>query len=371
MMFRGVSMKGAICYEYNKPLVLEELILDPPGKGEVKLRIAACAICHSDIHSLKGEHGSPPLPAIGGHEVAAYVEELGEDVSYVQKGDLVVATLVPTGCGHCHYCRLGKSHQCLNNQIFLATPGRYVTTKGQRLTQFAGAVAGFVEYTTVPEINIVKVPQDFAVDRAALLGCGVISGYGAVVNRARVSSGQSVLVMGAGGVGLNAIQGAVQCGAYPIIAADVLDSKLDTARQFGATHTLNVKKEPDPIDRLQELTYGLGADYVIIAVAGLDVLRQGFLMSAVDGMTIIIGHGHDEHLTAFNPVEFMRGRRLTGSAMGASEPRRDIPRLIELYRAGRFKLDELISGHYSLDQINEAIKSMESGEAIRNVIMFQ
>lgn len=364
-------MKGAVTYEFNKPMVLEALNLAPPAKGEVKLRIAACAICHSDLHSHKGEHGSPPLPAIGGHEIAAYVEELGEDVTYVQKGDYVVASLVPTGCGYCHYCRMGKSHQCLNHHIFLAAPGKYTNSKGQRLTQFAGAVAGFVEYTVVPEINIIKVPKDLPADRAALLGCGVISGYGAVVNRAKVRNGESVLVMGVGGVGLNAIQGAVQCGAYPIIAADILDSKLETAKTFGATHTLNVKKEADPIKALRDMTYGLGADYVFLAVAGLDILRQGFLMSAVDGMTVIIGHGHGETLATFNPVEFMRGKRLTGSAMGATEPRRDIPRLIELYRAGRFKLDELISGHYSFDQINEAMDSLARGEAIRNVIMFE
>ncbi len=363
-------MKGAVLYEYNQPLVLEDLQLDPPGRGEVKLRVAACAICHSDVHSFRGEHGSPPLPAIGGHEIAACVEEVGEGCDYVRKGDLVVASLVPTGCGYCYNCRRGKSHQCLNHHISLYAPGRYTNSKGQRLTQFAGAVAGFVEYTTVPEINVVKVPADLPIDRACLLACGVISGFGAVVNRARVKSGESVLVMGAGGVGLNAIQGAVQSGAYPIIAADVRDSKLENARRFGATHTVNVKDEKDPVKAVQDLTYGLGADYVIIAVAGLDILRQGFLMSAADGMTVVVGHGHDERLSAFNPVEFMRGKRLTGSAMGATEPRRDIPRLIELYRAGRLKLDELVSGHYPFDKINEAVADMEKGEAIRNVIMF-
>ena len=227
-------MKAAVLYEFKQPLVIEEVTLDPPGQGEVLLRNVACAICHSDIHSFKGEHGSPPLPAVGGHEIAAYVEEAGEGVDYVKKGDYVVASLVPTGCGECYYCRRGKSHQCLNHPISLYAPGRYTTAKGQRLTQFAGAVAGFAEYTTVPAINIVKVPEDLPPDRAGLLGCGVISGYGAVVNRAKVRTGESVLVMGAGGVGLNAVQGAVASGAYPIIAVDVLDGKLATAREFGA-----------------------------------------------------------------------------------------------------------------------------------------
>jgi len=363
-------MKAAICYEFGKPMAIEDVTLDPPGKGEVMVRIAATAICHSDIHSLKGEHGSPPLPAVGGHEIAGFVEEVGEGVDYVRPGDSVIACIVPAGCGHCYYCRIGLSNQCMNNRIVLAAPGRYVNRNGQRLTQFGGVVAGFAEYTTVPEVNVVKVPEGIPVDRAALLGCGVISGFGAVVNRAKVRANSSVLVMGTGGVGLNAIQGALYSGAYPIIAVDVLDSKLEAAKSFGATHTINAARESDPVEKALELTCGRGADYVIVAVAGIDILRQGFLMSAVDGMTVVIGHGHGEQLSAFGPTDFMRGRMLTGSAMGATRPRIDIPRLIELYRAGRLKLDELVSGHYSLDEINEAVASMERGEAIRNVIMF-
>ncbi len=363
-------MKAAILYEFGKPLVLEEVTLDPPGKGEVKVRMAATAICHSDIHSFKGEHGSPPLPAVGGHEIAGYVEEVGEDVHSVECGDLVVACIVPVGCGRCYYCSIGLSNQCQNHKIFLAREGRYLNKDGQRLTQFAGPVAGFVEYTTVPEQNVIPISHDMPIDRAALLGCGVISGFGAVVNRAKVKPNSSVLVMGAGGVGLNAIQGAVFSGAYPIIAVDILGSKLEAARLFGATHTINVSEEYDPVKKAWELTYGRGADCVIVAVAGIDILRQGFMMSSVEGTTVVIGHGHGEQLSAFTPTDFMMGRKLTGSAMGATRPRLDIPRLIELYKCGRLKLDELVSGHYPFNHINEAIASMEKGEAIRNVIMF-
>ncbi len=363
-------MKAAVTREFGKPQYIEEVTLDPLQKGEVRVKVQACAICHSDIHSFRGEHGSPPLPAIGGHEVCGIVEEVGSDVTYVQKGDSVVATLAPAGCGKCYYCSIGLSNMCTVNHIFLAAPGKYTTKDGKRPTQFAGAVAGFVEYTNVPEPNVVKVPKDMPVDRACLLGCGVISGFGAVVNRLKAQPGKSLLVMGAGGVGLNAIQGGVYSGCYPIIAVDVLDNKLEQARTFGATHTINVKKEADPIKKAREITFGRGADYVIIAVAGLPILRQGFMMSAVDGTTCVIGHGHGEHLTDFAPVEFMSGRHMTGSAMGAARTRLDIPWLVELYQNGRYKLDELVSGHYSLDQINEAIASMERGEAIRNVIMF-
>jgi S-(hydroxymethyl)glutathione dehydrogenase/alcohol dehydrogenase len=363
-------MKAAICYEFNKPLVIEEVTLDPPGKGEVKVRLAATAICHSDIHAIKGEHGNLPLPAIAGHEISGYVEETGDDVTYVKPGDPVVASIIPEGCGQCYYCRIGLSNQCTTNRLYLYGKGKYTNKKGQRLSQYAGAVAGFAEYATIPEVNLVKIPADLPMDRACLLACGVISGFGAVVNRTKVTVNSSVAVIGCGGVGLNVMQGAVFSGAYPIIAVDVRDSKLETAKVFGATHTVNAKKEKDPIKKVHELTYGRGADYVFVAVAGIEILRQGFMMSARDGTTVVIGHGHGEQLSAFTPTDFMGGKKLTGSAMGAVRLRIDVPRLIELYKIGRLKLDELVSGHYPFEKINEALASSEKGEVIRNVIMF-
>jgi S-(hydroxymethyl)glutathione dehydrogenase/alcohol dehydrogenase len=363
-------MKAAVLNEFSKPLAMEDVTLEPPGRNEVKLRMIATGLCHSDIHSFKGEHGTPPLPAVGGHEITAYVEEIGEGVSSVKAGDIVVASLVPAGCGKCYYCNIGLSNQCQNNRVVLAIPGKFLNKKGQRLTQLAGAVAGFVEYATVPEVNVVPIPEDMPADSAALLGCCVISGFGAVVNRAKVQANSSVLVMGSGGVGLNAIQGAVYSGAYPIIAVDIQESKLEAAKFFGATHTINPAKEKDPIQKAREITYNRGADCVIIAVAGVDILRQGFMMSSVEGTVVIIGHGHGEKLSAFTPTDFMVGKKLTGSVMGATRPRLDIPRLIELYKCGLLKLDELVSGHYPFDRINDAIASMEKGDAIRNVIMF-
>jgi S-(hydroxymethyl)glutathione dehydrogenase/alcohol dehydrogenase len=364
-------MKAALCYEIGKPLVIEEVTLDPLGKGDVKVRMAACAICHSDIHSLKGEHAAPPLPAVPGHELAGYVEEVGEGVTYVKPGDHVVGSIIPEGCGQCYYCRTGLPDMCTTNRLYLYGKGRFTNKKGQRVGQFAGAVAGFTEYAVIPEVNLVKVPDDLPLDRACLLACGVISGWGAVVNRARVVPGSSVAVVGAGGVGLNAIQGAVHSGAFPIIAVDILDSKLETAKAFGATHTVNSKKVEDPIKAVHEITYGRGADYVFQVVAGIDILRQAFMMSARNGMTVVIGHGFGEKMTAFTPTDFMGGKRLTGSAMGAARLRMDIPRLIELYEAGKLKLDELISGHYPFAKINEAIAESEKGIDIRNVIVFE
>jgi S-(hydroxymethyl)glutathione dehydrogenase/alcohol dehydrogenase len=365
-----MKVKAAICYELNKPLVIEEVDLDPPGKGEVKIRLAATAICHSDIHAMKGEHGDIKMPAIAGHEICGYVEEAGEGVSYVKKGDKVIGSIIPEGCGQCYYCKVGLSSQCTTNRLYLYREGKYVNKKGQRLTQYAGAVAGFAEYATIPEINLVKVPEDLPVDRACLLACGVIAGFGAVLYRAKVTANSSVAVVGCGGVGLNAIQGALFAGAYPIIAVDIRDGKLETAKVFGSTHTVNVKTEKDPIKKVYEITYGRGADTVIVAVAGIEILRQGFMMSARDGTTVIIGHGWGEQMSAFTPLDFMGGRKLTGSAMGVVRLRIDIGRLIELYKARRLKLDELVSGHYPFEKINEALASSEKGEVIRNVIMF-
>jgi S-(hydroxymethyl)glutathione dehydrogenase/alcohol dehydrogenase len=365
-----MKVKAAICYEIGKPLVIEEVTLDPPGKGEVKIKLAATAICHSDIHAIKGEHGNIQLPAVAGHEICGYVEEVGQGVTYVKPGDKVIGSIIPEGCGQCYYCRIGLGNQCTTNRLYLYGKGKYVNKKGQRLTQYAGAVAGFAEYATIPEVNLVKAPEDLPVDRACLLACGVIAGFGAVLYRAKVTANSSVAVVGCGGVGLNAIQGSLFAGAYPIIAVDVRENKLEIAKVFGATHTVNAKTEKDPIKKVHEITYGRGADYVIVAVAGIEILRQGFMMSARDGTTVIIGHGFGEKMSAFTPLDFMAGKKLTGSAMGAIKLRIDIPRLIELYQAGRLKLDELISGRYPFEKINEALASSEKGDVIRNVIMF-
>ena len=365
-----MKVKAAISYEYHKPLVMEEVELDPPGDNDVTIRIAATGVCHSDIHCIHAEHGVHPLPAIGGHEVCGYIDQVGKNATYVKPGDLVVATIMPVGCGHCYYCSIGAPGQCETNRIALFIPGRYVNKKGQRITQFEGPIAGFAEYTTVPEVNVVKIPADFPVDIASLISCGVISGFGAVLYRAKVQPNRSVAVMGTGGVGLNAIQGARFVGAHPIIAIDVLDSKLEMAKAFGATHTVNARQVKDVVAEVKKLTYGRGADFVIEASAGIDILRQAWLMSAGAGVTCVIGHGTGEKMEAWTPVEFCSGRTLTGSAMGSIRSRLDIPRIIELYQAKRIKLAELVTAHYPFNRINEAIASMEKGNVIRNVLMF-
>jgi S-(hydroxymethyl)glutathione dehydrogenase / alcohol dehydrogenase len=364
------KVKAWVCYDTNKPIVLEEVNLEFPGKGEVMIRNAATSICHSDIHMVKGEHGPVQLPAVAGHETCGYVEEVGEGVTYVKKGDLVIYSLIPAPCGHCYYCALGEYNQCINNPIVTRNPGRLTTLDGKRISLWYGTMATFAEYATGLETNLVKIPQDMPVDRAALISCGVIAGYGAVVNRAKVKPNRSVVVIGCGGVGLNAIQSACFVGAYPIIAIDTNDKKLEMAKKFGATYTINPKKEKDVMKKAMDVNYDHKSDYVIVSVAGIETLRQAFLMSSKNGTTVVVGHGHGEEMKQWTPVEFCGGKIITGSAMGAIHLRIEVPRLIELYRAGRFKLDELISGHFTFDKLPEAMANMEKGDAIRNVIMF-
>jgi Zn-dependent alcohol dehydrogenase len=362
-------MKAAICYEVGKPLVIEDgVTVDSPGKGEVKIRVAVTAVCHSDLHFISGEIPSP-LPGLPGHETAGYIEEVGEGVTKFKKGDTVVIGTVTSGCGHCYYCTIGKRHFCTERGAFMKP--KHKNKKGERLALMAGPVGGFAEYTTVPQELVTKIPKDIPLDRACLLACGVTSGFGAVVNRAKVPAMSSVVVVGTGGVGLNSIQAAAFSGAYPVIAVDVLDSKLKTAKAFGATHTVNLKNEKDTVKAVREMTNGRGADYVFVTVGKVEAIRTGFSMCGAMGMTVVVGLAQG-NLAAFSPMEFIFTEKiLTGCGGGSLRSSIDIPYLVSLYQAGKLKLDELISGHYPLARINEAIASLQNGEALRNIITFE
>jgi len=357
-------MKAAVCYEFGKPLVVEEVDIDPPQKGEVKVRIAATAICHSDIHLIRGELGRR-LPIVPGHESAGYIEELGEGVTSVEPGDTVVLSLI-ISCGRCMQCVTGRSHLC-ENRWPIPRESRLHNKKGEDLIHMA-RTASLAEYAIVHESQVVKIPKEMPLDRAALLACGVITGFGAVVNRAQVEAMSSVVVVGTGGVGLNSIQGAALSGAYPIIAVDLSDSKLEAARAFGATHTVKADAE-DAVDSVKGLTSGRGADYVFVTVGSTAAVQQGISMSGTRGMTVVVGlapMGETITLPPFLPGE----RTLTSTTMGTTRLSVDVPKLVTLYQAGYLKLDELITGRYPLEQVNEAIESVEKGEALRNVIVF-
>lgn len=360
-------MKAAICYEFGKPLVIEDVEIAPPRSGEVRVRVATTAICHSDIHDIKGELPGP-LPFVGGHEVSGYIDEVGPDVQSVKGGDPVVVSLL-SSCGVCYYCLTGFPHLC--EAKFAPNPEvRLRNREGKVLDQKAG-VGGFAEYVVVKESQVAKIPREMPIDRASLLACGVTTGFGGVVNRAKVRPLRSVVVIGTGGVGINAIQGAAFSGADPIIAVDILDNRLSAAMDFGATHTVNAARK-DAVETVRKIASGRGADYVFVTVGSVDAIQQGLSMSASRGMTVIIGLPPVKDKLSISPIELIvTERALVGGFMGSINLKMDIPLLVTLYQEGRLKLDELITGRYTLETINEAIESTEKGEGIRNVILFE
>ncbi len=359
-------MKAAICCEFGQPLQIEEVTLEAPEPGQVKVKVAATAICHSDVHDIKGELPGK-LPFVGGHETAGHVAEVGEGVSSVKAGDPVVVSLLKS-CGKCYYCITGLPHLCEN---MMAPPKRVTlkTLRGEALVQ-KGNIGGFAEYVLVDESQVVKLPADMPLDRACLLACGVSTGFGGVVNRAQVRPLQSVVVIGAGGVGVNALQGAAYSGAYPIVAVDVLEEKLKMAISFGATHTVKATSA-DAVASARQICSGRGADYVFVTVGSIAAIRQGFAMSGRRGKTVIIGLPPAKETMSLSPLELIASERaLMGGFMGSANLKVDIPRLITLYKNGHLKLDELITKRYPFDGINEAIASTERGEGLRNIIVF-
>jgi len=359
-------MKAAVCRAFNEDLSLESVDLAPPQTGEVQVRLAACAICHSDIAYMDGSWGGA-LPAVFGHEAAGIVETVGGDVSEFAPGDHVVVTLVRS-CGTC---------RCCSRRSFSICEADFPLNHRSPLTDASGAplvhglgTAAFAEAVVVDASQLVAIPRELPFDRAALLACGVITGYGAVANTAKIEPGSDVVVIGAGGVGLNAIQGAALCGAGRIVAVDIADAKLDDAIEFGATDAVNSSKE-DASDAVSRLTGGRGADYVFISVGAKAAFDAAYAMLARGGAAVIVGMPADGVMSQFEPGDFAAGsKRILGSKMGSSNIRKDIPQLADLYRQSRLKLDELISGRYGLADINEAIASVKRGEARRNVIVF-
>lgn len=361
-------MKAAVCYEFGRPLVVEEVEIAPPQRGEVKVRMAATAICHSDIHYIEGERAARP-PLVVGHEGAGVVLEVGPDVSAVQVGDRVALSLLRQ-CGRCRFCTLGMPYHC-EGRFALATESRLRNAHGVPLGDGELGASAFAEEAIVDQSQLVILPADLPLDRACLLACGVITGAGAVLNTARVRPGSSVVVVGAGGVGLNAVQGAVLAGAEPIIALDTLPAKLDAAREFGATHTVPAGRD-DTAAEVRRLTGGRGADYVFVTVGTPSAVAGAFDLLGVAGTLVLVGLPAPG-VTAPLPIrEFAwAGQQILGSCMGSTRLSVDVPYFVELYRQGRFKLDELITDRFPLSRINEAIACVQRGAARRNVITFE
>ena len=361
------KVKAAVLYEYGKPLVMEEVSLDPPKRGEVLMRMVASGICHSDVNVVNGDEKAPLLPIILGHEAAGIVEEVGEGVTQIKPGDRVAAGLWRS-CGHCFYCTSGYPNNCETPHV-LDSEIRAHNRKGEPV-KLGMRVASWAEYAVVDQTQIVPVPDGVALETAALIGCGVITGVGAVINTAQVEAGSSVVVIGLGGVGVNAVQAARLVGARHIIAVDVLESKLEAGRLFGATHVLNASQQ-DPVKIVQELTAGRGADYVFVTAGNVKAVAQGFDMIRKRGTCVLIGLLPGGQ-TAPLPVTRMAltEGRVIGSYLGSTRLNILVPQLLDLYQQGRLKLDELVTARYPLEQINEAIKIVDRGEAVRNVIVF-
>jgi S-(hydroxymethyl)glutathione dehydrogenase / alcohol dehydrogenase len=359
-------MRAAVCRAFKKPVTIEEIDLAAPQAGEVRVQIAACAICHSDVLAMDGAWGGD-LPAVYGHEAAGIVEEVGEGVEAVVAGDHVVVTLLRS-CGHCHFCAKGESPLC-ETRLPLDIRSPLTARDGSSIRQGLRTGA-FAEQVVAHMSQIAVIPREVPLESAALLACGVITGVGAVLNTAGVRPGSHVATIGTGGVGLNCVQGAALCSARTNVAIDISDSKLAVARTFGASHTIN-PGELDAQGAVHSLTEGRGADYVFVAAGSGAAIEQGATLLRRGGTLVVVGMTPDGVKIRLEPVALAdKALRIIGSKMGSVRLPVDMPLLVDWYRQGRLKLDELISGRYPLEQINEAIASAASGAALRNVITF-
>ena len=362
-------MKAAVLYERNAPVVVEDVEFDPPREGEVLVKVAATGVCHSCYHAVTGSIDFP-LPTMLGDEGAGIVEEVGPGVTLVRPGDHVILSWVAS-CGHCLYCTQGYSNVCLKSSNiergFLADGTVRYRSKGRSIHHFA-LISSFAEYTVIPQECAIPIDRDFPLEKAALIGCSVTTGVCAATHTAGVEPGSSVVVIGAGGIGLNVIQGAAMVGAETIVAVDVRESKLALARDFGATHTIDSSAK-DPLPEILAITDGLGAEYAFEAIG-----KQSTYLLAVQsirnrGKAIWIGAPPQEPISLDAGMVFWGEKSIMGSNYGSARPRYDMPRLLSLYRAGVLKLDELVTRTYDLEQVNDAFSDMLNGEVARGLIL--
>jgi S-(hydroxymethyl)glutathione dehydrogenase/alcohol dehydrogenase len=359
-------MKAAVLHEVNQPLAIEEVEHAKPKRREVLVRTAFAGLCHSDLHFMEGLYPIP-LPVVLGHEAAGVVEAVGADVTYVKPGDHVIACL-SVFCGECPQCVTGHTNLCENTQVKLL-PGmaRRLKLHGKVLNQ-AFNLSAFAERMLVHEHAIVKIREDIPLDRAALVGCGVMTGVGAVFHAAKVEPGSTVAVIGCGGIGLSAVNGAALAGAERIIAIDTVASKLQLAKKMGATDTINASNA-DPVEMVKEMTGG-GVPYSFEAIGTKKTAEQSFAMLRPGGVATIIGMIPFGVKIELHGADFLRDRKIQGTSMGGNHFRVDMPRLLELWRQGRLKLDHLISGRIKLAEINEGFAKLKSGAPVRQLIEF-
>jgi S-(hydroxymethyl)glutathione dehydrogenase / alcohol dehydrogenase len=361
-------MKAAVLRNIPGDLEIADVAIDKPGPREVLVRTVAAGLCHSDLHFMEGSYPYP-TPAVLGHESAGVVEAVGSDVTYVKPGDHVI-TCLSVFCGQCEYCLKGNLSLCSSKDVECNRPSDApprLTLDGEPCAQFLN-LSSFAEEMLVHEHAVVKIREDMPLDKAALIGCGVTTGVGAVFRTARVTPGSAVAVIGAGGVGLSAIQGARIAGANKVIAVDLVDSKLEMASQLGATHTVN-GSGGDAVEQVKELTGG-GVDFSFEAIGLKQTAEQAFNMLRNGGTATIIGMIPVGTMVELHGVDFLYEKKMQGSNMGSNQFRTDMPRFIDMYLDGRLMLDEMLSATLTLDQINDGYAAMKRGEVARQVIEF-
>ena len=362
-------MKAAVLYKQHQPLEVEELTLEPPRHREVLVKMAASGVCHSDLIFIKGDR-EHPLPVVLGHEGSGTVVELGSDVTYAKAGDHVVLSSIPT-CGRCSFCVRGRQNLCeVSHRIQgnLVDGTRRLRKGRQEICHFL-ALSTFAEYAVVPEDSLVLIRDDAPLHKLALIGCGVATGVGAVIYTAKVKPGSRVVVIGAGGVGLNVVQGAALAGAETIIAVDIRGPKLEQALEFGATHLVNAATE-DVTAAVRDVTKGEMADYAFEAIGSTEAINKAFHTTRPGGVTVMVGITPAGAQLTIDPDLLHEDRVLMGCTYGSCFPRADMPMLVDLYMAGKLKLDPLISRTCSLDEINTAFDAMERGEGARSVVLY-
>jgi S-(hydroxymethyl)glutathione dehydrogenase/alcohol dehydrogenase len=350
----------------NKPMEIEEISVSKPGPREVLIRTKAAGICHSDLHFWNGSYPGQ-VPMVLGHESAGVVEQVGSDVHYVKPGDHVI-TCLSVFCGHCEQCLTGHMSLCNEpetNRTKEEAPR--LSHNDQPLTQFA-QLGSFAEMMLVHEHALVKVREDMPMDRAALIGCGVTTGIGAVIHTAKVEPGSTVAVIGCGGIGLSAINGAALAGAARIIAVDMVPSKLELARKFGATDVVDAS-DGEAVGKVIEMTGG-GVHYSFEAIGLKATAEQAFQMLRAGGTATVIGMIPPGQMVSLHGVDFLSEKKIQGSFMGSNRFRVDMPRFIDFYLQGKLHLDDLISNRIALTDINEGMEALKTGEIARSVIMF-
>jgi S-(hydroxymethyl)glutathione dehydrogenase/alcohol dehydrogenase len=359
-------MRAAVLPSIPSELEIAEVQIDTPGPREVLVRTVAAGLCHSDLHFMEGKYscGTPTIP---GHEVAGIVEAVGEHVAELQPGDHVIGCL-SIFCGRCEYCLSGRPVLCDRQGLERGEGQRpRLSRDGETIHQFL-RLSAFAEYLLVHENTLVKIREDMPLDRAALIGCAVTTGIGAVFNTAKMPPGSTAAIIGCGGVGLNSVQGAAIAGAARVIAIDTMPWKLEMAREFGATDLINAA-DGDPVEQVRELTGG-GVEYSFEAIGLKVTAEQSFAMLRKGGTATIIGMIPEGQKIELPGSEFLDEKKIQGSNMGSNRFRVDMPRYVDLYMSGRLKLDELVSARIGLDEINEGFAAMRRGEVARSVIAF-